>query len=262
MFPLIMVLVLVEKVTNRLRYTFDFIFKIRGVDYAFTINKEEFIDSNKSKLNYSNFNIHADSGPTIVPSILLFEEGITEQELSKATFENEECLSIKGVVDPVSSVFYILTRYEEYSCLITDEHGRFPFEQSILKSFNWVEQAKCDRWSELIIQYSGIDLLLITRSIEFTPTFDIDNTYAYRLKEGKRQFLSKLKDTFRRDVKRLAERKEVLNGGVDPYDTFSKIDEIAKKFKNTKIFWLTGTLSKFDRNISIENEKHQETNGT
>ncbi|MGY8926818.1 MAG: polysaccharide deacetylase family protein [Flavobacteriales bacterium] len=251
-----MVLVFVENVTNRLQYTFDFIFKIRGVDYSFTLNKKEFIDSIETKLNYSNFNL--DSSPTIIPSVLLFEEGITEQELGKSNFENEDCLSIKGVVDPIASVFYILTRYEEYSCLITDKHGRFPYDQSILNSFNWVEKAKCDRWSESIIEFCGVDLSLISRSIEILPTFDIDNTYAYKLKEGKRNFLSRLKDTFRGETKRLAERKDVLNGGVDPYDTFSKIKDIAGRFNNTKIFWLIGKLSKFDRNISIENEKHKE----
>ena len=103
-----MVLVFVENVTNRIQYTFDFIFKIRGVDYSFTLNKKEFIDSKETKLNYSNFNL--DSSPTIIPSVLLFEEGITEQELGKSNFENEDCLSIKGVVDPIASVFYILTR--------------------------------------------------------------------------------------------------------------------------------------------------------
>ena len=46
-------LIFVENITNRLRYTFDFIFKERDLTYEFTTNKESFINSEVSKFNYS-----------------------------------------------------------------------------------------------------------------------------------------------------------------------------------------------------------------
>ena len=246
-------LVFVEKITPRLIYAFDFVFKTRGVDYSFCTSKFEFEESAVvSKLNYSGLNLDS---LRIEPSILLFEKEVEKQKVSKESFQGIECLSFDNVTDPIASVFYILSRCEEYTSEHRDHHGRFPFEQSVLAKYNWIENAICDRWSNKICSYLGLKTEG-NQPIKVIPTFDVDNTYAFLYKDNKRQVLSTLKDLFSLNFKRIKERNQVLKTGVDPYDTFSRIKEIAAKFSQTKIFWLVESDGKFDRNVRITNPKH------
>ena len=106
-----MVLVLVEEITNRLTYTFDFIFKSRGITYELTTRRDIFNDSSFKKLNYSTLETREKQ---IVPSDLLNQNEIVRQVLGVENYLNEPTLSFNGALDPIASVFYVLTRYEEY----------------------------------------------------------------------------------------------------------------------------------------------------
>ena len=254
-----MVLVLVDQITSRNQYTFDFIFAERGVQFEITTNVNEFKDSNNIKLNYSTHPI--DSSISIAPTTLLLEESIRDVSISKGAFESSICLAFDKETDVVASIFYILSRYEEYTSETKDEHGRFPFESSILNKYGWIESAICDRWAVEIVKYIDSSLTInasINRAGEkfkVVPTFDIDNAYAYLLKEGSRKVLSTLKDISKGDKERIKERKEVLSGAIkDPYDTYSRIIDIAKVFSDTKLFWLSESKGKKDRNVPIEHE--------
>ena len=116
-------LIFVENITNRLKYTFDFIFKERDLTYEFTTNQELFINSNSPKFNYSreSFDIKIHS---LIPSSILFREGVYNFSINKNLFNHEECLTINDKTDPFASIFYILTRYEEYNSTLIDQHGR------------------------------------------------------------------------------------------------------------------------------------------
>lgn len=249
-----MVVVLVDEITNRVRYTFDFIFEIRGLEYTLVSDSDEFLNFEGVKLNYSS---HLIEGVTFIkPSVLLYDNSIWNGNLESINKATTEFLSFDGVEDPVASIFYVLSRMEEYNCKNYDEHGRFPFTESILSRFKWIEKAMCDRWAEYIVKYI-LHLDVVVSQGLFIPTFDIDNTYAYKLKSGKRKVLSIIRDYIKLDTKRLKERLVVKYGGVDPYDTFEKIKEVSKKFSSTKVFWLTESNGAKDRNISIENAEHR-----
>ncbi len=247
-----MILVFVDEITPRITYVFDFIFKVRGFDYELTTDEQLFQESTDKKLNYTR---KEKEGLNILPSQLLFEHEIHHYTVAKSKFLDTECLSFDGVTDIVASVFYVLTRFEEYTSSQKDEHGRFPFSESCLQKYEWIEQAICDRWAHFILKELDIDKP--NYSTQIVPTFDIDNTFAYRLKEGKYKILSILKDVIYMDFSRLTERRRVLKGEVDPYDTFSTIKNIAKKFSNTTIFWLVGERAEKDRNIPLSNREHQ-----
>ncbi|MFT6500857.1 MAG: hypothetical protein ACJASQ_000967 [Crocinitomicaceae bacterium] len=249
-----MVLVLVDDISARIQYTFDFIFKMRGVEYTLAESIDAFNDFEGPKLNYSKQK--SVDGISLTPSGLLNETGIWNGNLDKVKTESIDCLSFNGNHDLVASVFYVLTRMEEYNCDSYDDHDRFPFSNSILKKYEWVELAVCDRWASYII----VDLLkveVVKSKVEIIPTFDIDNTYAFKLKSGKRRALSKLKDVVKLDTKRIAKRKSVENGEKDPYDTFDKIIEVGKQFSGAKVFWLTASEGSKDRNVPIGNIKHR-----
>jgi len=250
-----MVAVLVDKITTRIEYTFDFIFKLRGIEYSLYTSIDEFNQSSSIKLNYSSIET---GGFSIVPCGLLLEEGVRPLKVLKSEFNSIECLSLDGVQDILGSIFYVLTRYEEYTCKLKDEHGRFPAKESVLVQYNWVEQCICDRWSVELIKFIGAESLIKKSGVQLIPTFDIDNTYAYKLKSGRLKFFAICKDILNLNIERLKERRKVNKGEKDPYDTFDLIREIGSNYRETKLFWLIGKRAERDRNISIDNLEHQQ----
>ncbi len=250
-----MILVVVDEINERISYTFDFIFKSRGIEFALTTNESKEEKAAHSVLVYSE----KETGKnTILAAPIMTSKKIENHQISKSNFQNEECLAFDEVTDPIASIFYLLSRYEEYVCLNKDEHNRFPFIESLLNKFNWIEKAMCDRLAKEILLFIGVDVQP-PKNIEIIPTFDIDNTFAYQLKSGKQKIMSVCKDLFQLNFSRLKERKSVLNGELkDPYDTFDKIKGIAQRFPATKVFWLVGELAEKDRNISIFNVEHQD----
>ena len=66
-------LIFVEKVNERLTYSFDFIFKERDLSYVFTSSESEFEKSLGPKFNYSKKNIV--NTASITPSKMLFDDG-------------------------------------------------------------------------------------------------------------------------------------------------------------------------------------------
>lgn len=245
--------IFVEEISDRAVYTFDFILKDNGIDYKFNNDFKSFENSTNNRFNYSNR--HFESILQFIPSNLLFEETIEVHQLTKEHFGNEECIAFDGITDPFASVFYLLSRMEEYGDILHDEHNRFPAKQSISYQFGWLTKLMCERWSKAILTYlkelNVISSTYATRPIELIPTFDIDNAYAYKFKEGSRQLLATLKDFSKRNKQRLEERKSVMSGAMeDPYDTFSKITSISDRGFNVRLFWLLGNFGHYDRNIS------------
>lgn len=251
-----MILVFVSEITPRLNYVFDFIFGIRKIEYKLTVDAAEFQSFTGRKLNYSDQTL---DGEHIVPAKLCFNDSVNDIGVEWSSESPWGCLRIDDIIDPIASIFYILTRYEEYflPSKDLDEHGRFPYQASILSVDDKVEQAHCDRWAHMIIRFIDPEWVKDSTKTVIVPTFDIDNTFAYKLKTGKRMIFSLIKDVFFGNKKRIKERSEVLNGAKDPYDTFDLISKIGAKYPTTLVFWLVGKRAKKDRNISIENKQHQ-----
>jgi hypothetical protein len=250
-----MIDVLVARKTARLIYTLDFIFKSRGIAYQLMTDLDAFNSSTNIKLHYGNLNVEA---PSLNSCELLFEEEVKVYDLEKSEFGGEECMQFGDVTDPVGSIFFILSRYEEYLPHDEDEHGRFPFKESVLAKWGWTQKAMCDRWAIVVLRHINLEDEVTNATFKFIPTFDIDNTYAYKLKSGKRKWLSIAKDVLNFNIPRIVERKKVNAGEKDPYDTFDRIEEVAKIYENTLIFWLVGELAPKDRNLSTTIGAHQE----
>ena len=249
-----MVDVLVDDITTRIEYTMGFIFEARGISYNLITDKELFQSSNNRKLYYGT---DVAQKFKIDSCRLLFEKGVGQHQFDLGDFNGEECMVIDGCSDPIASIFFTLSRYEEYLSVQRDEHGRYPFELSVLQKWDWINKAVSDRWAEIILKFVGVEHHEIVRGVNLIPSFDIDNTYAYKLKKGKRQNLSIARDYLRLDWGRIKERKSVKRGGVDPYDTFDKIIKVARENEFTKVFWLVADLAPKDRNLSVAVPAHQ-----
>jgi len=256
-----MLLIYVEKITERLRYTLDFIFDERQIKYEVTCDKYYFNESKAKKLNYSNLNF--DYVLFIKPSNLLFENQIGIYGLHTGIFEGVDCLMFNDIVDPLSSIFYVLSRMEEYNPLYLDEHNRFESKNSVQTRFNWLNKAICERWAEAFINYLKRNKQLTDNSSKIkcniNPTFDIDIAFAYKGKGLIRSSLSIMKDLLKQNKENLHKRQRVQSGKmIDPYNTYQKIYSIIDKGFKTNVFWLIGEYGKYDKNINYKNHKQSQ----
>ncbi len=225
-----MIVFLIDKITPRWEYTFEFIFGIRRIEFQLVDDSELF-----DNLSGKKFKIKEEWG---------------------ALLKNEEIHSEMKYDDLLSKIFFVLTRMEEYGAKSLDEHGRFPAKESWQYKNDSLELCICDRWAMEFIEHVSTELktnleIKITET-EIIPTFDIDNAFAYKYKTGKRKLLSELKDLVTGNTSRIKERKAVLSGKEnDPYDAYTIIKRIAKNFP-VRLFWLVGDYGHPDFNISIE----------
>lgn len=253
-------LVFVDQVTERLDYTFDFVFRQHGTACTLTNDRSFFASAEGVKLNYSFYPF--DGIRQLEPSSLLFDEHIdTRLTIEKTDWNGTECLSIDRKTDPFAAIFYVLSRYEEYVIQQRDRHDRFEAKNSILFRFGWLQQQIAERWVEAIFRTfdpESLETVVSGRKVTVIPSFDIDNTFAYKWKGGWRKWLATGRDRLKKNTDRLQERKRV-NAGTqpDPYDTFAKIEAIAKRFANTRVFWLLGDYGEYDRNIAWHDPRHQ-----
>lgn len=252
-------LVYVETLTERIRYTFEFIFEAQNIPFEITDNYGRFISEQGVRFNYSK--VDNTEMPSLVPSSLLFESDIRNFCLDKKEFVNESCLTFDGVIDPVASIFFVLSRYEEYWAVQKDKHNRFSSDLSINTKFGWLNKLICERWVKDLLNfiYSGNhkNFIYSPSAIKVVPTFDIDNAFAYKNKSFKRHFLSFSKDVLNLNFSRIQHRRKVLKGRAnDPYNTYEKIMEISKTYP-VCVFWLLGNYSKYDKNLSHTNFQQQ-----
>ncbi len=245
--------IFVDHISPRLIYTLQFVLEYRGVDYQLCNDFIQFEQLNGVKLNYSDR--HFQGIPQLKPSNLLFEETIEEYSITRSQFFQEDCFSFNGVIDPLASVFYTLSRMEEYLTDQRDSLGRFPGKKSILYQNDWHEKAMCDRWSNDFLYFlkekCGLNWHPKLERIACMPTFDIDNAFAYQHKNQLRTKLATAKDMFYARKERLSDRKKVLAGEMkDPYDTYDFIETLSMTGAKITIFWLLGDYGPYDKNIS------------
>jgi hypothetical protein len=255
-----MIEIFVEQISERLIYTLDFVFNERELSYKLNNDFLSFENSILPKFNYSER--FFENIPQIVPATLLFDEDIFIYSIEIAKFKTEDCLSFNRIVDPLASIFYILSRMEEYTINREDDHGRFSSKFSIQNTYNWLDKAICDRWAIDFIGFlestTSATLEIKHQKVNVRPTFDIDNTYAYQWKRGFRKWASIVRDRIQLNKKRIEERKKVELGEIkDPYDTFDYIKSIADRGYDVNVFWLLGDYSKYDKNITHQDIRHQ-----
>ncbi len=255
-----MVLIISDIISERLIYICDFVFSKHGIEYELTNDRFYFNRFSGSKITYSKTSF--ENNLNIVPCTLLFEENIRKDiSLENSVWLEEEWLKIDGIIDPFSAIFYILTSYHEYIIFARDKHDRFEAKNHILFQYNWLKKQMVERWIYKLIEHFIPEKLIELKGnqkVQFIPSFDIDNTFAHQWKEGWRSILSKGKDTFQRNKIRLEERKKVLiSEEKDPYDSYEYLEKVCIQFPETRFFWLLGDFSRYDKNISWQDVRHQ-----
>lgn len=241
-------------ITPRLRYiATELLHRRWGLTCTFTSDEQEFTHHTGPRINYS----HADIGGfQLLPYGLLEETGHRESDVARTRWESEQVLfPVSGghlPFDLFSMAFYLLSRYEEYHSLYTDEHGRFMATESIaFKTGNlhrpWLDNV-LQRW-ERELRVCFPELNIRPPAYQFIPTFDIDMVRTFEGKPLWRSISGGLRELMSGQRTRLTKRLQVLLGNaIDPGDVLEYICSQTEGL-NPVIFWLLADYSDMDKNL-------------
>ena len=262
-----MILIYTNKVTNRIKYIFNLIFKdLLNVEFNLTSNAEEFMAYEGVKLSYSKKQL--DGELFFAAGNLLFERGISHIDISFIDYDGlpaffpvyikESALSF----DLFSSSFYLITRYEEYLPYRKDEYGRFSATESIAYKKDFLQKPLINIWAYKIgeiIKERYPAFSFQRKKYRYIPTIDIDAAWAYKQKGLFRTTGGFFNALSKFDFPEIIERIKVLTGmQKDPFDTFNYQLEIQKKYKLKPIYFILFADYGFnDKNIPVQNRKFQ-----
>lgn len=225
----------------RLKHVLDFVFASKGQPYRLSSHQTETI-----AFNYSS--LHLEAPLSVLPSGLLEATKVDPHLRLK---KEGERLQVNGVDDPLSVIFYILTRYEEYQAYTPDQHGRFSARQSQQFKLGVLHLPIVDQLVKQIWREMGLDYTSVLKQFDCIPSFDIDVAWAYKNRPLWRTLAALVKGKF-------TERLSVLFGSQrDPYDTYSDITRIAQKTGQTRCFFLLSNWGVHDKNISWNNRNYR-----
>ena len=261
-----MLLIYVEKINPRIRYSFKMIFKniLKLKEYRLTTSSVDFINYDGPKFSYGEKPLLEEL--FFKANGLLTQRGIHEQKIAIIEYKEIpaffEVNSSTYPFDVFSAVFYMLSRYEEYLPYLRDKHDRFPLHQSLAFQHQFHQTAIVDRWclqlKEFLIEQFP-ELKFEERKYSFIPTYDIDNAYAYSHKGVLRTAATLIKKLFNLQFNKIKIQFLVLLGKrKDPYDTYNYQMNIQKKYHlNPIYFFLLGDYDNNDKNLSHENRHFQ-----
>ena len=256
-----MLLIYTPKNSERCQYILELIFKHElGIEYRVVTDYEQFNVHHEEKINYSNSRL-PDSF-FINASSLLFEKNIHQQNIivtrkgqTKILFANEDC---DLGFDIFSSVFYMVSRYEEYLPFTPDSHGRFKASDSLAFKHNFLQQPVVNIWINLLknnLQQRFPSLKIKPSLFHAVVTYDIDVAYKFKGRDTFRTLGSTTKDILKLKFKNIYQRfATLLNFQKDPWDVYNYLRETALIAKLKPIFFfLVADKSTNDRNLDYKN---------
>jgi hypothetical protein len=231
-----------------------------------TTDREGFLKYNGPKINYSKEIL--DGSLNIAPHGLLFELNIYFQEVTYHDFYDYNGLFLTEAgsdlhFDPFAASFFMVTRYEELTNDMRDQHDRFLPTHSIAYKYGFLGRPVVDEWA-LLIKKEVLRLFPGTkfteRSFQFISTIDVDQAFAYKHRQVFRYIGGFAKSLIRFDFRELSRQMSVYAGNSkDPFDTFKYIEETHKKYGiKPYLFVLFARYGKYDKNNSIHSQGFRE----
>lgn len=233
-----MLLIYTPRLTNRIGYTLNVIFKhMLRTEFSISTDEQYFETYEGAKLCYGPQRVG--DGVWVKSCGLLTSTSIEDQEPRAVQCDGQWTLypvhgrGLDFGFDLLAATFFMVSRYEEYLPHSEDEHGRFVSAQSVAVQEGFVEQPVVDQWAamlrdKLLERYP--DMNMPQRNYHFVQTVDIDAAWCYLHKGVFRTVTGWLRDLFgRRDSTEVRRRLRVLTKKeADPYDTFDYILEQTK----------------------------------
>jgi len=259
-----MLLIYTHKITNRFTYTMKHLFvQLMGVEISFTTKVEDFIKHQGPKITYTKQPLQNEF--FIRSNDLLLEQGINDIQVKvhewngiPCFFKTDERSNIP--YDIFSASFYLLSRYEEYLPHVKDELGRFPPETSLAYENGFLDVPVVDLWANMLLKALNErfpDISVKPRKYQFTSIINVTTSHCFAFRGLGRSLAGFFYDISRFKLSRLGKRIVVwFNPKKDPYDNFSELMEIHKKFKvRTMFFFQFADYSTHDKNISIHKNR-------
>ena len=251
-----MLVLFCDNISQRLIYTLSIVFDVvYKADYKLTDDKNEFLQHQGAKLSYSSEIF--DGVPGIIPSEFLNDGSVIEGKPLHGTYNDiTHLFPNEGAFlpfDVFASIFFMVSRYEEYGNFKPDQHGRFPLEQSLAHTLGIHKKAIAHHWckqlADLLNQYYP-DLVTNQKTYQFEVGMDIDNAFAYKHKNPFRTVGALIRSVL--NPGEYAERLAVLTGNQkDPYDNYEYIFTTLSRHKTAlKLFFLCARYGPYDKNIS------------
>ncbi|MFN0201479.1 MAG: DUF7033 domain-containing protein, partial [Bacteroidia bacterium] len=235
--------------SRRLQYiTSEILERILGFELHLTNSKEDYLQSNLPKINYS-YTPLANREIYIIPQGLLFEQGVnsslasilpltpTSGDAYTSYCPPAEMADNRIILneDILATSFFLLSRYEEYLPFQADTHGRFSASQSVAHRQGFLRRPLINEWAiELgnLIESLFTEVTYKRSKFRQFNTFDVDQAFKYKNKG----FLRTI-GAFIKNDNNNKERSAVLLGKEhDPFNTFSDIEKWHKE-KNTELMF-------------------------
>ena len=232
------------KVTPRLKYIFNFIFKeVLICDVDFTSNVIAFNSFTGPKFNYSDKPIHNEL--FFKATALLHKNTVTPVEISFTQFGDEKVpFAVEDSAlsfDLFAASFYFVSRYEEYLPFTPDQHLRFPAHASLQHELGFLKAPIIDQWCMILknlLLNKFPELKFGVRKFQIIPTIDIDRAYHYKSSGIVKNTARIIKAIFKGNSESLI---NILNTGLgkqkDPFDTYQFLNAIHEKYKLKPIFF-------------------------
>ena len=262
-----MVLILIPKVTNRLRYSMQLILtRLLGLEFEFTTNLSVFEQFDGPKFSYG-VEVHQ-KHLFFAANGLLFESKINARDLKHFTFEGGLVFFPVQQKDSVlpfdlfAASFYLVSRFEEYLPHIRDNHNRFLASGSDAFQQGYLHKPLVNMWSFKIreILEKRFPTLKFTIPVySFVITTDIDAAYSYKNKGFTRALGGIIKSFQKRDFDEIWQRIRVLlRLEHDPFDTFELQMQLQHKYQYRAIYFiLLADYAPNDKNIPYNNRYFQ-----
>lgn len=257
--------------TTRIEYILKFVIvEVLGESYEFYTDENQYLNSSGPKLNYSNKSIDPNE-IRIFNSKFLSETGIRKFEplVSKSkdfikVFPDQEFNSSDESYidfDIFSSIFYFLTRYEEYFSFRKDKHGRFEADQSFAFKHGFLEKPLVDIYikyfkEKLASKFPELNFHKATFKVQ--PTIDIDQAFAIKEKSFFRWMSACLKAFASLKFSYLLKLITIKIGNAkDPFDVYDEFDRLHAIYnlKAVYFFLFSKNRTKYDINISRNNAR-------
>lgn len=198
----------------------------------------------------------------IIPSGLLDQQNITPQivniEWSNSTawfFRTQPDGDMP--FDILSSIFYMVTRYEEFIIKERDKHQRFKATTSVAYKEKFITRPVVDLWLQQlrVLLNKHLSAPLPSPTYNFLPTVDIDSIYAYKRKPLYIQLGTIARHIYRNNWQQAYQQIKVHIGlENDPFDTFQMLQKnFAKRNIEPHIFLQVGNRGLYDKNINYKN---------
>lgn len=259
-----MLLIYTHKITPRFSYIMKHIFtRMLGIEVSYTTKVEDFIKHTGPKITYTKQALQNEF--FVRSNDLLFEQGINDLQVVLDAWDNIPCFFRSGdrsnlPFDIFSASFYLLSRYEEYLPHVKDLHGRFPPTESLAYRNQFLQMPIVDIWVGKLfdkLRDRFPDLTYKTRAYQFTSIIDVTTSHCYSHRGLVRGLAGLMLDLGSLRFKRVTDRLKVwLKIKKDPYDNYSRLVELHKKFKLKSMFFFQfAEYSTYDKNVSPNNNK-------